>query len=207
MPSFPANSLPWSSVPLISLCLNKGEYGSGAAALNYDSSLPRYVRITDITDDGRLSATSHASITERDAEGYILREGDFLFARSGATVGKTYLYKSVDGRCAHAGYVIKFQLNPQKCDARFVAHWTHSNSYWTWVKRTLRQGAQPNINAEEYAGVQVPNPPLNEQSRIADMLDAYDAHLRAEEAYCDKLRLIKQGVAHDLLTGKVRVNP
>lgn len=194
----------WRVATIGDLSLNKGDYGSGAAAREYSPDLPRYVRITDITDDGRLDSKSRKSISRPEAEGYYLQEGDLLFARSG-TVGKTYLYQRPDGGCAHAGYVIKYSLNPEICDPEFVFYWTQSEFYWSWVKSTLRQGAQPNINAREYRGSRLIQPPVEEQHRIAHVLNGHDARIRAEEAALHKLRQVKRGLMDDLLTGRVRV--
>jgi type I restriction enzyme S subunit len=202
----PLGALPhdWELRRLADLSLNRGDYGSGAAAKPFDPKLPRYVRITDIRDDGTLSDETFASITENEARGYELETNDLLFARSGATVGKTYLYDPDDGRCAHAGYVIKFRLDPQRCVPRYVAHFTRSPFYWRWVGRTLRQGAQPNINADEYRELLLPCPPLPEQERIAATLDAVDERIHAEARYGEKLKLGKDGLAADLLSGTIR---
>jgi type I restriction enzyme S subunit len=197
----------WEVRQLGDLAHNKGDYGSGAAALEYDSDLPRYVRITDITDDGYLDPDSRASIHRSDAEGCYLQRGDLVFARSGATVGKTYLYDEADGECAYAGYVIKFSLDFDLCDSRFVFYWTQSEFYWAWVNQTLRQGAQPNINAQEYRQLELAYPPLGEQCRIVAALDPHDVRTRAEEAVLEKLRQVKRGLMDDLLTGRVRVTP
>lgn len=192
-------------VELLNVCRGPGVYGSPAAAIAYSPSLPRYVRITDITDDGLLDPAARASIPEEQARDYILEEGDLLFARSGATVGKTYLYAETDGRCAHAGYVIRFKIDPAKALARFIFLFTQTSAYRAWVQRTLRQGAQPNINAEEYGSLAVPCPSLAAQRRVASALGASDERLRCEEAYLAKLKLQKQGLMQDLLTGRVRV--
>jgi len=190
----------WETRQLGTLAKNEGDYGSGAAALEFDINLPRYVRITDITDDGRLDPNSWASIRRGDAEGYYLSPNDLLFARSGATVGKTYLYNESEGECAYAGYVIKFSLDPDLCDPRFVAQWVRSNVYWSWVQRTLRQGAQPNINAQEYKSIELPYPPLDEQRCIAEILDTIDDAIQKTEAVIAKLKQMRDGLLHDLLT-------
>ncbi len=202
------DSLPegWTLTLLRDLAVNTGDYGSGAAARPYDPALPRYVRVTDILDNGRLSTDGVASISEEDARGYELEENDLLFARSGS-VGKTYLYRPSDGRCAHAGYVIKFKLDARRCEPRYVSHYVRSRSFWRWVGRTLRQGAQPNINAEEYAALLVPCPPIDEQRRIADALDTLDALIEIEKGRTGKLLALSQGVTDDLLTGRRRVAP
>lgn len=127
---------PWGKIPkdweikiLGQLARNNGEYGSGSAALEFTPDLPRYVRITDITDNGCLDPNSRASIDRKNAEGYYLQQEDLLFARSGATVGKTYLYDSADGECAHAGYVIKFSLNSWLTDKS-----RREGRYCPWLK-------------------------------------------------------------------------
>lgn len=198
--------LEWKVCALAQLSLNKGDYGSGAAAIEYDSSLPRYVRITDIAEDGVLNPATRASITWNDALSFMLREHDLLFARSGATVGKTYLYDPLDGDCAHAGYVIKFSLDPTVCLPKFVAYWTLSATYWRQVLTSMRQGAQPNINAREFAAFAVPCPPLQEQRRIVHAFAAHSERIIAEERYLAKLRLLKKGLMQDLLAGRVRVS-
>ncbi len=203
----PLGSIPreWEVRQLKDLSFNKGDYGSGAAAREYSPNLPRYVRITDIRDDGTLDPDSIKSINCLEAKGYYLQKGDLLFARSGATVGKTYLYRESDGKCAHAGYVIKYSLDPSLCSPKFVFYWTQSEFYWSWVKSTLRQGAQPNINAREYRKSLLVYPPIAEQHRISTVLDAHDARIRAEEVVLAKRRQVKRGLMADLLTGRVRV--
>lgn len=190
----------WNTKKLRDLVTNNGDYGSGAAALEFNANLPRYVRITDITDEGCLDPESFASITYERAKGYFLEKGDLLFARSGATVGKTYLYDEADGECAHAGYVIKFSLDSSVCDPKFIAQFTRSSFYWMWVNRTLRQGAQPNINAEEYKTINIPCPPLNEQQKIAEIFDAIDKAIALTDTHITKLKKAKAGLLHDLLT-------
>ncbi|MBO2447102.1 restriction endonuclease subunit S [Actinomadura barringtoniae] len=161
------------------ISLGPGQYGSGAAAIAYDPALPRYVRITDIGPQGGLNAGTLASIHWGEAKPHMLNEGDLCFARSGATVGKTYLYDNVDGPCAHAGYVIRFAIDESVALPQYVKYWTQSEGYWRWVNNTFRQGAQPNINALEYGRHQLPLPPLAEQRRIAEILDAIDSQISA----------------------------
>ena len=86
----------WEVVRLGEVC-QRPEYGAGASARPFDPALPRYVRITDITDDGRLRAGDARSADPSEVDGYELEPGDLLFARSGATVGKTYLHRQSDG--------------------------------------------------------------------------------------------------------------
>jgi type I restriction enzyme S subunit len=172
----------WTPTTLQEVALGKGEYGANVPKGGYDPSLPRYVRITDISDDGTLIPSSLASISHEAANGYLLSDGDLLFARSGATVGKTFLYDSRYGSCAFAGYLIRFRLDPKRIDSRFARSVVQSQSYWEWVRSRQRAQAQPNINAKEYADLPILLPPLDEQRRIADVLRSVDETIAAAEA-------------------------
>ena len=157
------------------------QYGAPAPARPFDPSLPRYVRITDITDDGRLRLRGARSADPSLVTGYELRDGDLLFARSG-TVGRTFLYRDSDGPCVYAGYLIRFRVRSKFVSSRFLSVWTHSHLYRRWVASMLRTGAQPNINATEYASLRVPVPPLREQRAIVGVMDRLDAALRRARA-------------------------
>ncbi|MCY4368754.1 MAG: restriction endonuclease subunit S [bacterium] len=138
------------------------------------------------------------------AQKAILHPGDIVFARSGATVGKTYLYDPADGLCAFAGYLIRFRPDPTKALPEFVRWWTHSSLYWRWIKGTMREGAQPNINAREYAKAVLPLPSIEEQKLIVGSIVEVDAKIKAERRCREKLRQLRSGLAADLLTGKIR---
>ena len=185
-------------------CLGQGEYGCVAPAEQHRPGWPRYVRITDLTDTGTLRRDSYVMVSPSAVRMAILRSGDLVFARSGATVGKTYLYDPADGLCAFAGYLIRFRPDPTKALPEFVRWWTHSGSYWRWVKRTMREGAQPNINAQEYAKAVLPLPPIEEQHQIVKALDEVYAALKSERDLREKLRRLRSGLAADLLSGRVR---
>jgi type I restriction enzyme S subunit len=195
----------WEMIRLGDLCNGQPEYGANVPSIDMDKSLPRYIRITDITEDGELLTSTWQSIKREFAEPYILKEGDFLFARSGATVGKTYWYRNRDGECAFAGYMIRFKPNPMQLLPDFLFQYTHSNFYYNWVKGMLRAGAQPNINAQEYSNMPLPRPLINEQKQIADILSSIDNELQKEANHKKRLELLKKGLMQVLLTGKIRV--
>ena len=190
----------WKCATLEELCVRPGEYGAGIAKRDYDPSLPRYIRITDIRDDGFLHSINPVSISEEDARPYLMKEGDIVFARSGATVGKTYLYNKDDGRCAFAGYLIKFQPNPNVIVAEFLKYFVQSKFYWKWVKNSQQTLAQPNINAKQYGSLNVPVPPLPEQKKIAEILSSVDEAIASTQAVIDQIRKVKQGLLQQLLT-------
>jgi type I restriction enzyme S subunit len=196
----------WEVRRLGDLCNGQPEYGANVSSIDKDKSLPRYIRITDITEDGKLLEATWQSIKREFAQPYILEEGDFLFARSGATVGKTYLYRNKDGECAFAGYMIRFKPNPKQLLPELLFQYTHSNFYYNWVKGILRAGAQPNINAQEYFNMPLPKPPINEQKQIAEILSSVDEELEKESNHKEHLELLKKGLMQVLLTGKIRVS-
>ena len=149
------------------LSTNKLEYGSGASACEYDGKT-RYVRITDIDNDGQLgrNVVSPNYIDEK----YILNDGDVLFARTGATVGKAYRYKPSDGRCMYGGFLIKATPNPELIRADYLYYFTKSPQYKSFVQRSMKVVAQPNINAKQYGNLELEVPPLSKQDEIVNKL-------------------------------------
>ncbi len=163
------------------------------------------MRITDITDDGRLRTDDARSAAPSATHGYELDPGDLLFARSGATVGKTYLCRRQDGPCSYAGYLIRFRALPDVASPEFLERWTRSQFYGKWVASMLRAGAQPNINATEYSSLLIPLPPLDEQQTIAAVLDGVDGTIERAREERARLHSLQASAADALLTGRVRV--
>ncbi len=194
----------WEVVRLGDVC-SLPEYGATAAAIPFDPELPRYVRITDLTDDGRLRTEDARSAKPSEVSGYELEPGDLLFARSGATVGKTYLYNPQDGPCVYAGYLIRFRAIPSIALPEYLGLWTHSYGYHRWVVSMFRAGAQPNINAAEYSLMRIPLPTPDEQHTIAVMLGGVDDAIVRGRTQADVLRSLKASAAYALLTGRDRV--
>ncbi len=196
-----------SEWPLIRLgeCLRAPpDYGANAAAVAFESGLPRYVRITDVADDGTLIHGTAVSVPRAFADGALLEEGDVLFARSGATVGKTYLYTPADGECAFAGYLIRFRTDSAKLLPEFLSRYTKSRAYWRWVARIAHAGAQPNISAQEYLDLPVPGLAIEEQEAIVRTVSPWECAQRKLAALIDAKRGFKRGLAQHLLMGKQR---
>ena len=137
------------------LSLNNLEYGSGSASVQYDGHT-RYIRITDIDDEGHLNdaVVSPKEINEK----YILKDGDILFARTGATVGKTYRYRKTDGNCIYAGYLIRFVPNPDLVYPDYIWYFTKSPQYMEFIRNSMKVVAQPNINAKQYGDLEIEVP-------------------------------------------------
>lgn len=152
--------------------LGKGEYGAQSASIKYDPTRPRYVRITDINDDGTLNDDVVASINPDDDEQYRLEYGDFLFARMGATVGKTFTF--IAGNQIFAGYLIRYKLNQKLINPRYLFWYTKLDEYWNWVKLNQSGAAQPGINAKKYGSLRIPVPPIEQQEKFADFVKQVD---------------------------------
>ena len=188
----------WHLTRLGDLC-DPPEYGANAPARPFDPNLPRYVRITDLTDDGQLRTGDARSADPRRTLGFELTTGDLLFARSGATAGKTYLYREEDGPCVYAGYLIRFRPHSTKVLPGFVELWTRSTFYRRWLRSVSRIGAQPNINASEYASLPILVPPLAEQETIVRMLDSIEEVIESTEAVLVSLKQLHHSLQNQLL--------
>ena len=143
---------------------------------------PRYIRITDIDEDGLLKQDKGETATTVESK-YLLSNNDLLIARSGATVGKSYIHKTerVSYPCFFAGYMIRFIINEEKINPDYVFAYTQLPIYDRWVSAIQRVTAQPNINAEEYRSLEIPIPPSNIQAKIVDKMDvAYEAKKKKE---------------------------
>lgn len=191
------------------LLKNPLKYGANESGIPYSDSLPRYIRITDITPDGNLKYTGKLSLSEESAKDYILEDGDILFARSGATVGKTFIYYQSYGRSAYAGYLIKASLN-NKVSPKFVYYYTCSSLYEIWKNSIFIQSTIQNIGADRYANLPVPVPKtLQEQEEIADYLDAkcaeIDRLIAKKEQLVKELESYKKSLIYEVVTGKREV--
>ena len=146
-------------------------YGANCSAIEYDGNT-RYLRITDITDGGSLTgdAKSPSEINEK----YLLFDGDILFARSGATVGKTYRYNKEDGRAIYAGYLIRLTPDTNRVLPDYIFWYTKTDYYTSFVANTQRAVAQPNINAQEYGSLDILVPPMEEQREFASFVAQVD---------------------------------
>ena len=146
-------------------------YGATASAVDYDGQI-RYVRITDITDDGALNddIKSAATVDEK----YLLSDGDILFARTGATVGKTCRYRSDYGKAIYAGFLIRLIPDPSKVLPDYVFYFTKSKYYTDFVASTQRVVAQPNINAQEYGDLKILLPPISKQHEFESIVKQSD---------------------------------
>ncbi|MCR5886684.1 restriction endonuclease subunit S [Hymenobacter sp. J193] len=195
----------WDTSALSPLLSRRPDYGINAAAVGYSEALPTYLRITDISDNGELLTNNKVSVNHVFAENYILAPNDIVFARTGASTGKTYLHTEANGKLVFAGFLIRITTNPKKLDPRFLKAYTETSPYWKWVGMTSMRSGQPGINGVEYSKLQIPLPPLAEQQAIAAALGEMDALLAAQRARLAKQRAVKQGLLQGLLNEKKRL--
>lgn len=154
-------------------------YGANEAADGDDRSLPRFIRITDLNPDGTLRVDTFKSLPEDIAKPYLLQDGDLLLARSGATVGKAFLYHSGWGRACFAGYLIRLRPDTRKVFPKFLSYYTQSQSYLDEIAVSTIQATIQNVSAERYGEFVVNLPSLTEQRAIADFLDCKTALIDA----------------------------
>ena len=182
-------------------------YGANESAESDNELYPRYIRITDIDENGNLRPDTFRSLPPEKAKDYLLTKGDVLFARSGATAGKTYLFNEEIEAC-FAGYLIK--ATPScKILPEYLCYFTRSGIYDNWKNSIFIQATIPNIGAEKYGNLQIPLPSINEQKDIIRYLDNRIGDLtKLIDGYNNQINLLqerKQIIINDVVTGKVKV--
>ena len=200
----------WEVKKLKFLVVEPLKYGANEPAELDDPMLPRYIRITDVDDRGRLRDDTFRSVPEAVARPYLLKDGDLLLARSGATVGKSFYYEPSWGRAAYAGYLIRARLNPDRATPRFVGYFTNSHQYWQWLNSSFIQATIENVSAEKYSNLLAPVPPVAEQYAITAFLDRetgkVDTLIDKVGASVDRLREYRTALISAAVTGKIDVS-
>lgn len=189
----------WVKEPLGRLLLASPDYGINAAAVPFSEDLPRYLRITDISEDGRYLPDKQVSV-DLDAEDVnYLDEGDIVVARTGASVGKSYQYRQADGRLVFAGFLIRLKPDPERLVSSYLANFLTSDQFWKWVAVTSARSGQPGINSTEYSSLAIPLPPrIEEQQRIAACLSTLDDLVAAAARKCEAFNGHKRGLIQQL---------
>lgn len=175
------------------------EYGLNASAISFDG-INKYIRITDIDDQTRVF--NQIALTSPDAnlskaENYILKKGDILFARTGASVGKTYRYRESDGKVYYAGFLIRASIDSQ-FDTEFVFQNTLTKQYNNFVRITSQRSGQPGINAQEYSQFNLMVPELDEQRKIGNFFKQLDQLIQSHQKKLDKLQNLKKAYLHEM---------
>ena len=168
------------------------DYGMNAAAKNYDG-VNKYIRITDI--DEASSTYTDKNIVSPDGvltDNYLVNNRDILLARTGASTGKSYLYKKSDGKLYYAGFLIRANVtihNPY-----FVFSQLHTHRYWRWVSIMSARSGQPGINSQEYSSFPIYTTSIEEESKIAKLLSLLDERISTQNKIIDKLQSLIKGI-------------
>ena len=170
------------------------EYGLNASAKEFDGT-NQYLRITDIDDESRTFLKSHLTSPDcnlNSAEKYLLQDGDLLFARTGASVGKTYLYRENDGIVYYAGFLIRGRIN-QNFDSEFIFQNTLTSKFREFIKISSQRSGQPGINAKEIADYSILVPEYEEQTKIGDFFRKLDEIIKLKRLELEALKKTKRG--------------
>lgn len=179
----------YPKVRLKDVLLCKPQYGASESGFPRSSrEEPRYIRITDIDENGLISHNELGATAKNIEDKYILGEKDILIARSGATVGKAYIHKSAPYACFFAGYLIRFIINTNKALPEYIFTYTQLNPYKEWVNAIQRPSGQPNINSEEYQSLEIPLPNIEKQQVIVDLIKS--AYLRKKQKETEAQQLL-----------------
>jgi type I restriction enzyme S subunit len=190
------NAKSWRNIRLKFLKNSPLIYGANEAGESDNPEDPRFIRITDIKPDGSLRDDTFKSLPLALARPYLLKDGDILFARSGATVGKAFIYKKDWGPACFAGYLIRFSADKNRAVPEYIYYFTQSKIYQDYINESSIQATIQNVSAEKYANLPVAIPSVNEQKSIVEYLDRQTAKL--DQLIEKKKRLI------DLLQEKIQ---
>ena len=176
---------------------NRFEYGMNSASTEFDGK-NKYIRITDIDENTYKYKNDNIVSPEGVLEDkYLVNENDILFTRTGASVGKTYLYDKNDGRLYFAGFLIRVNVNEDN-NSRFIFLQTQTNEYKRWVKIMSMRSGQPGINSQEYGMYNVNIPCIDEQNKIANVFEKIDSIIQKENDKNKKLHEFKKGLLQQM---------
>lgn len=199
----------WDVVHLKRILRERMQYGANEPAESDDTTYPRYIRITDITANGELRPETFKSLEPSKAKDYLLDKGDVLFARSGATVGKTFLFNA-DIKACYAGYLIKASCDKHRMLPEYLYYYTQSGAYECWKNSVFIQSTIQNIGADKYQMMYIPVPSKDEQKQIVEYTmrksQIFDAAISKAQHQVELLQEYKQSLITEVVTGKRKVS-
>ena len=172
------------------------DYGMNAAAKPFDGE-NKYIRITDI--DEASSTYNDTDIVSPDGtltDNYVVNDRDILLARTGASTGKSYLYRKSDGKLYYAGFLIR--ANVTEHNPYFVFSQLHTHRYWRWVSIMSARSGQPGINSQEYSSFPIFTTSLQEENKISTLLSLLDERIATQNKIIEKLQSLIKGLAAQL---------
>lgn len=188
----------WDNKKLGDCLLQSPNYGLNSPAVPYSPLLPTYLRITDISENGRFISKTKVSVDATITEENSLHDGDIVLARTGASVGKSYKYRKEDGDLVFAGFLIRIRPNTTKYNSEFIFQYLQTDIYKKWVNITSARSGQPGINSNEYSSLSIPSPSPDEQQKIAECLSSIDELIGLYENKVTLLEQHKKGLIQQL---------
>ncbi|MFR7748778.1 MAG: restriction endonuclease subunit S [Ruminococcus sp.] len=182
----------WEQRKLEEIC-ESFEYGLNAAAKEYDGE-NKYIRITDIDDNSHEFIQDDVTSPDIDltnSENYQLKYGDVIFTRTGASVGKTYIYKESDGLVYYAGFLIRGRVK-SNYSPEFIFQNTLTDDYDKFIRITSQRSGQPGVNAQEYASYEISVPKFEEQQKIGAYFSTLDHLITLHQRQCENLKKLKK---------------
>ncbi|MFC5631228.1 MULTISPECIES: restriction endonuclease subunit S [Streptococcus] len=175
------------------------EYGLNASAKEFDGE-NKYLRITDIDDESRKfikKSMTSPDIDVANLDNYLLEPNDVLFARTGASVGKSYIYKESDGKVYFAGFLIRIRIS-KEFDANFVFQNTLTRKYKNFIEITSQRSGQPGVNGKEYGDFKIFFPSLEEQQAIGAFFSNLDELISNYQDKITQLETLKKKLLQDM---------
>jgi len=175
------------------LLSRRPEYGANEAADHENPDWPRYIRTTDVTPEGSLRPDTFKSLPPEIARPYLLNDGDLLFTRSGATVGKSFIYRDEWGDAAYAGYLIRMTVNRNLAIPEWVKFFSETENYWMQIAENSIQATIPNVSAERYGNLRLPVPSIEKQTLLVAEFEKLTSAARAlSHAIKQSIRILKE---------------
>ena len=176
----------------------KGAYGIAASAVERKADLPTYLRITDIFDDGTLNLSELKSVDAPNSDKYLLKPNDIVFARTGGSTGRNYFYDGSDGVFVYAGFLIKFSIDPEKVNPKYVKYYCRSKQYNDWVQSFNTGSTRGNINAQTFGNMEIPLPERKQQDYLVSILEPIDEKIKNNKQVNDNLEQQAQSYFQEL---------
>ena len=199
---FPEFTGEWEETILGKCVTQPLDYGMNAAAIAYDGE-NKYIRITDIDEQSsQYISDDPVSPAGQLLDKYIVEENDILFARTGASTGKSYLYKKKDGKLYFAGFLIRAKIKTEYNSA-FIFAQTKTAQYYKWVEFMSIRSGQPGINSQEYASYRFLIPQKEEQDKIATLFSLLNQRISTQSKIIERFESLIKGLSESLFSHKL----
>lgn len=179
-------------------------YGMNSAATEFDGT-NKYIRITDIDEETSLYSNNPVSPLGSLDDKFLVKENDILFARTGASTGKSYLYDKTDGRLYFAGFLIRANIK-KDYNSRFIFEQTKLNKYNNWIKIMSIRSGQPGINSIEYGNYEFSITHIDEQEKIANLINLVNKKIELQQKKIEALKIYKMGLSKKLFDKNSNTN-